>query len=193
MKRTKALMALGGMIALVGGTAAVVSATGGHQVEEDKVAAIAEHASDSQQEALADGEVSREEYEAAVAGTIACVQEAGIPVSEPDWDATTIELTFGGYDSKAEAQAAFEKYMDCYTENQQAIDRVWASQLAGPRPGPGEIAEFNERLQACTGAEEPTFVSITAALRASDDPEGLRSHCYAEAESALGWAQTSLQ
>ncbi len=75
---------------------------------------------------LADGVVSRDEYDAAMAATIACARAEGVLVTEPRFDGRRYVykvITFDDTDSQL--KHAFDL---CYGEHLRAVDQAWAKQ-----------------------------------------------------------------
>ncbi len=77
---------------------------------------------------LADGVVTREEYAAAMAATIACARAEGVLVTEPRFDGWRYDYrVITSDDSDRRASRAFDR---CYGEHLRAVDQAWAEQSA---------------------------------------------------------------
>ena len=85
-------------------------------------------ASAYQRAILEDGTLTFEEYERAVLDTVACLRDADVRiVSAPSLqpDGRTLEFTFTGGSSRADAEAAGRVYDTCYAEHLDLVSLVW--------------------------------------------------------------------
>jgi hypothetical protein len=139
-----------------------------------------------QAEVLDDGTVSREEYEQAVRQTIACLRDAGISTTEPEWQGNNLQFAYGGYSSRGDLEPADQAYADCYAEYQAKVDRAWHAQFRpAERPDAATGEAYYAVMQECTGSAEATFESVVAAADATGDPR-LLEKCIIEASTAIG-------
>ncbi len=77
---------------------------------------------------LADGVVTRAEYDAAMAATIACARAEGVLVTEPRFDGWRYDYrVITSDDNDRQPSRAFDR---CYGEHLRAVDQAWAEQIA---------------------------------------------------------------
>jgi hypothetical protein len=134
--------------------------------EVDRVLEIGD-VSPEQQQALADGYVTRAEYEAATWAAFQCLVDAGYePVSEPTYDVTGSRLSFGVRGGGAEGAD-----QSCIEQHWTLVSLTWTKQEA---PSKQQLAASEEAMRACMvrGGLPATKVYAAQsfeALRALDD------------------------
>ncbi|MGK2965104.1 MAG: hypothetical protein ACSLFM_05815 [Tepidiformaceae bacterium] len=122
-----------------------------------------------QRDILSDGVVTEAEYERAVFATIQCLDEAGIPHTDPEWkeglDRRTLGFVIGPYTAGMDP----ETYDRCYNEFQREVDSAWATQNA---PTEDERQEREAVAVACVqerGYNAGTFAELELLLESVDE------------------------
>ncbi|GIW17358.1 hypothetical protein [Tepidiforma sp.] len=95
---------------------------------------VLEGAPAEQQGALADLEVAREEYVAAIEAERKCLTDQGIWVSDTWWEDNQLRYTFGGVPSREQAASVFEVYRACHATYARNVATGWAIGSAPAQP-----------------------------------------------------------
>jgi len=158
--------------ALVSGASAACGGAADGPPPQGELQEILNQTSDFQRAFLQDGEVSFEEYERSVFGTVQCLMDHGIRIlSGPKLVAggTHFEFSFGGAQNDADHDAQLGVYDGCYREHQDAVDYVWAGQN---RPDQKTLDDARAALAECLRAagvplpDEPSTIDFQTAQRA---------------------------
>lgn len=156
--------------ASIAGTAAFVLAQESHSRPGDRTPSqlAAERmgdTSDNQRAILADGAVTREEYESAVNATVTCLAAQGFAVQPADRGDGTLGFTFATADKELGARYA-AAYKDCHAANQRDVDLVWGKQLADAKPQPAAdtVAAARASIAECLDGRGVKGVAHDAAL-----------------------------
>ena len=86
-------------------------------------------ADQSQTDALADGVVTREEYDAAVAGTMACLNEKGVDHTQPVYDGR--RYTYTVINSSPIGSQGVTPYDECWMMHERDVQAKWVEQQLG--------------------------------------------------------------
>jgi hypothetical protein len=156
---------------------------------------LAPQTSASQSAILADGVVTRDEYEAAVNATVNCLAAQGFTVSTPmdkgdgflHFEFVTADKSLG-----ASYQAA---YQSCLSANEKDVDVVWAETLREQKtPPPADaVAASRAAIAQCLGDQgvkdvDPTasLLDMIAAADKAGKPKETFYQCVGIVQSQLG-------
>jgi hypothetical protein len=133
-----------------------------------------ENVSEFQRALIADGTVTPDEYEQAVLGTQACLDEHGIPHGSPR---LLTELAVPLWDyvigpvPEDEADRMNAVHDECFDEHERAVGAVWYFQ---ERPAQRDIESLQASVLACLrehgidAADYDTFIATESSLSSAD-------------------------
>lgn len=185
----------GGALLAVGalGLSAVVlsadraSGTEGRVAPTADLAVLRAGASDFQREILADGLVTRAEYESAVRATVACLAASAVPdleIGEPVWVGQQLVFSFSAPGDAVDGHdVAGVAYTRCHEQNEKQVATVWAG--IAPAMSAEEAQATTKRLATCLRAHgvalpgAPDFQQVAKAVEGLPDRSVLPA-CLAE-------------
>lgn len=154
----------------------LIDALGSGDDTPRQVQAPAVSADPAQQEALADGVVTRDEYDAAVERTLACVREAGGEVIGQQYE-DRVDPPVWSFNIRWDDPASGEDaspYDECWMRFSRDVEGQWVAQH---RPSDGQSA-LNEQAALECAAEEGlnvTTVRELGSLVDASDPQSIAS------------------
>jgi len=99
--------------------------------------------SEAQSDALADGYVTREEYETAIRAAFACIRDAGqAPKREPYWDASGLRLQYEFWADDEDSGT----WLECQAAHSMLVDVTWSIQTV---PSEAQAEAAWTALQRC--------------------------------------------
>jgi hypothetical protein len=122
---------------------------------------------------LSDGEVTRAEYDSAVAATVSCIEREGLLVLNLEYDPELQQLGFGmtGSDSDEDIDRI---YSSCSHEYDEFVSWAW---VVAHQPSEDEVQLILERVGSCLAAkgyslpESPAQVDINDVIESAVDTD----------------------